>query len=63
MIRKRFSLSILKTLGGLGAIALGSILVLSWKTHSSHIISAAPYFLVLLCPLMHLLMHKKHKKH
>ena len=40
----------------LGAIALFFL----WQEHQAHILGALPYALLLLCPLMHLLMHRGH---
>jgi len=31
-----------------------------WEEHSAHILGAVPYLLLLLCPLMHFLMHRGH---
>ena len=35
--------------------------VLSWGEHKVHILRYAPYMVLLLCPIMHLFMHGKHK--
>lgn len=34
-----------------------------WEEHEAHILGALPYALLLLCPLLHLLMHRKHGGH
>lgn len=31
-----------------------------WQEHQGHILSALPYLFVLLCPLMHVVMHGHH---
>ena len=32
-----------------------------WEEHKVHILGALPYVLLMLCPLMHLLMHRGHQ--
>lgn len=39
---------------------LATALFLLWEEHRAHILGAAPYALLLLCPLVHLLMHRGH---
>lgn len=34
-----------------------------WEEHRAHILGAVPYLLLLLCPLMHLFMHRGHTDH
>ena len=34
-----------------------------WTEHRAHVMGALPYVLLLLCPLMHLFMHRKHSGH
>lgn len=34
-----------------------------WEEHRAHILGAVPYVLVLLCPLIHLFMHRGHGGH
>ena len=34
-----------------------------WRDHQSHVLQALPYALLLACPAMHLLMHRKHRHH
>jgi DUF2933 family protein len=34
-----------------------------WEEHRAHILGALPYLLVLLCPLTHFLMHRRHGGH
>lgn len=31
-----------------------------WTEHSAHILGALPYIILLLCPIIHLFMHKGH---
>ncbi len=33
------------------------------RNHTSHVFSVLPYLILLLCPLMHLFMHKGHGDH
>lgn len=42
------------------AVVLGFSL---FTEHRAHLFGALPYLLVLLCPLMHLLMHHEHGGH
>ena len=32
-----------------------------WTEHRAHLLGALPYAIILLCPLMHLLMHRGHR--
>ncbi len=34
-----------------------------WEEHRAHILGAVPYALLLLCPIIHLLMHRGHGGH
>ncbi len=34
-----------------------------WEEHKAHILGAVPYLLLLLCPLIHLFMHRGHGGH
>jgi hypothetical protein len=34
-----------------------------WEEHKGHIFGAVPYVLLLLCPILHLLMHRGHRGH
>ena len=34
-----------------------------WTEHSAHILGALPYLVLLLCPILHLFMHKGHGGH
>jgi hypothetical protein len=47
-------------------IALVLLLVVGgfflWAEHRAHIMGALPYLILLLCPLMHLFMHRGHGK-
>lgn len=35
-------------------------LFLLWEEHEAHLLGALPYLILLLCPLMHLFMHRGH---
>ena len=41
-------------------LALAGLGAYLFATHAGHILSAAPYLLLLLCPLMHLFGHRGH---
>lgn len=34
-----------------------------WEEHRAHILGAVPYVLLLMCPAIHLLMHRGHGAH
>lgn len=34
-----------------------------WEEHKAHILGVLPYVLLLLCPIVHLLMHRGHNGH
>lgn len=34
-----------------------------WKDHQAHILSVLPYAIFLLCPILHLFMHRGHGGH
>lgn len=34
-----------------------------WEEHEAHILGALPYALLLLCPIIHLFMHRDHGNH
>jgi hypothetical protein len=38
-------------------------LIFLFKNHTSHVLIALPYLILLACPLMHLFMHKGHGEH
>lgn len=38
-------------------------LFLLWEEHEAHLLAALPYLILLLCPLMHLFMHRGHDRH
>lgn len=38
-------------------------LIFLLKNHTSHVLVALPYLILLACPFMHLFMHKGHKGH
>ena len=44
-------------------VFLAIALFFLWEEHSAHILGILPYVLLLLCPLMHLLMHGRHGGH
>ena len=35
----------------------------SWTEHRAHLLGVLPYLIFLLCPLIHLFMHRGHGKH
>ena len=47
-------------------IALVLLLVVGgfflWTEHKAHIMGALPYLILLLCPLMHVFMHRGHSR-
>jgi hypothetical protein len=43
-------------------IALAIIAFFLWTEHRAHMISALPYLLILLCPILHVFMHRIHNK-
>jgi hypothetical protein len=46
-----------------GAMLFLVIVFYVLREHWSHVIGAWPYLLLLLCPLMHLFMHRGHSQH
>ncbi len=42
---------------------LAIALFLLWSEHKAHILGALPYVLLLLCPFIHLFMHRGHGGH
>ena len=38
-------------------------LIFLLKSHTSHALAVAPYLILLLCPFMHIFMHKGHGGH
>jgi hypothetical protein len=44
-------------------LVAGGALALSWENHGDHIMGALPYLLFLLCPLIHLFLHRGHGGH
>ncbi|MGM7317317.1 DUF2933 domain-containing protein [Idiomarina sp. ST10R2A5] len=46
-------------------VLIGVALYFLFVEHANHVLPYLPYFILLLCPLMHLFMHKSHsgKKH
>lgn len=34
-----------------------------WEEHRAHILGALPYAVLLLCPLIHFFMHRRHNGH
>lgn len=52
------------TTNGLAAIALiGSVLYFLLTEHRAHFIYGLPFLILLLCPLMHMFMHRGHGGH
>lgn len=52
------------TTQGLSLLALvGAIAYFLVMDHREHIIEFLPYFILLACPLMHLMMHRGHSHH
>ena len=48
----------------LGACLFAAIAIFFlWEEHRAHILGAVPYVLLLLCPILHLLMHRGHGGH
>ena len=46
---------------GFALVAVATVTAyLLWRTHRSHVIAVLPYLLLLLCPLLHILMHRRH---
>jgi len=41
-------------------IALAVIAYFIWTEHRAYMISALPYLLILLCPILHVFMHRNH---
>ncbi len=49
------------TPNGLAATALiGAVLYFLLTEHRAHFIYALPYLILLLCPVMHIFMHRRH---
>ena len=44
-------------------VFLAIALFFLWEEHRAHIFGALPYVLLLLCPLVHLFMHRGHGSH
>jgi hypothetical protein len=43
----------------MGFVAFGAIAgFLLWEEHRAHFLGAAPYLLLLVCPIIHLFMHR-----
>ena len=47
---------------GLG-VFLAIALFFLWEEHRAHLLGALPWLLLLACPLMHMLMHRRHGGH
>jgi hypothetical protein len=50
-------------LGWVVTLALAALGVYLFAAQTGHILSALPYLLLLVCPLMHLFMHRGHGHH
>ena len=49
---------------GLGfCVFLAIAIFFLWEEHRAHILGAVPYVLLLLCPFVHLFMHRGHGGH
>ena len=48
--------------GGFAALMLVVAFFL-WTEHRAHVLGALPYVVFLLCPFIHLFMHRGHGKH
>lgn len=49
---------------GLAALGLiGAVLFFLLSEHRAHVIYVLPYLILLLCPLMHMFMHRGHNGH
>ena len=46
----------------LGVFAAAALFFL-WQEHRAHLLGALPWLILLACPLMHLLMHRRHGGH
>jgi hypothetical protein len=42
-------------------VFLAIALFFLWTEHRAHLLGVLPYAIVLLCPLLHLLMHRGHR--
>lgn len=42
-------------------LSLAAFLFLLWTGHGGHLLGALPLLILLACPLMHLLMHRRHR--
>lgn len=49
--------------GWIVTLALAGLGIYLFGTHTGHILTALPYLLLLVCPLMHLFMHGGHGHH
>ena len=66
MMNKNFLTDFLETLSGpriafLAFIVAGGYFL--WTEHQAHLLGALPYLILLLCPLMHIFMHRGHGGH
>ena len=57
--RKHFHISWTLAFCAFAAIALFFL----WQEHRAHLLGAVPYLLFLLCPILHLLLHRGHGHH
>ena len=44
-------------------VVLAIAALLLWRDHRAHVLGVLPYLLILSCPIMHLLMHRRHRHH
>ena len=63
MMEKNSWSDFFRTLSGPRAAFLALVLAggyYLWTEHQAHLLSALPYLILLLCPLMHIFMHRGH---
>jgi len=49
--------------GAATLLLMGAALYFLLVEHGEHVYPTLPYLILLMCPLMHLFMHKSHNKH
>ena len=53
---------LLSRTGIVTVVAVSVLGFLIYQGHGAHLLGIAPYFLLLLCPLMHIFMHRGHQR-